>query len=96
MPALFQHPVTILVGLGFPRRIGNAGAACAFLDEYPQALRDLAYEATLDACRVALADPARANEANDLFAAFARRRGILVEDRFHQAAAGAREQLLGI
>lgn len=74
----FPEPVTVLAGLGFPRPIRNPKDALAYLEEMPPMLRDLAHEATVTACREALGG--YGNDAGDVFAAFARRRGLLVED----------------
>lgn len=54
--AVFSAPVTILVGLGFPCKIRSAKYALAYLDDRPASDRDEAWEATVAACRDALAD----------------------------------------
>ena len=74
----FSEPVTVLAGLGFPRSIGCPQAALAYLEEMPAMQRDLAHEATVIACREALSG--HGDDAGDVFAAFARRRGLLIED----------------
>ena len=76
----FQRPVTVLVGLGFPRAVASVEQAMSFLDEVPTVMRDEAYRATCDACRDALTNRCSAQEAHDVFAAYARRRGVLVEE----------------
>ncbi|MGN6467386.1 MAG: DUF982 domain-containing protein [Rhizobiaceae bacterium] len=78
--ASFRRPVVILAGLGHARRIASAAEALAFLEQYPARLRDEAYHATREACRDGLAGPAEAEEAYDIFSAFAHRRGILLDD----------------
>jgi len=75
----FQHPVTVLVGLGFPRSITRVREAFAYLEEVPKFLRDEVYNATCDACRDALTDRCSPQEAHDVFVAYARRRGVLVD-----------------
>lgn len=80
----FQHPVTVLVGLGFPRAITTVHEAIAYLDEVPRMMRDEAYQATCDACRDALTQRCSAQEAHDVFAAYARRRSVLVNEPFPQ------------
>ncbi|MGN6304845.1 MAG: DUF982 domain-containing protein [Mesorhizobium sp.] len=78
--AVFSTPVTILVGLGFPCKIRSAKCALAYLDDRPACERDEAWEATVAACRDALADRATTEETRNVFTAYARRRDILVED----------------
>jgi hypothetical protein len=75
----FPRPVSMLVGLGFPRQIDSVDKAVAFLDDYPLLLRDESYQATRDVCLDALSECATTEEAHDVFCAFARRRGILIE-----------------
>lgn len=76
----FEMPVIILVGLGFPCRICSANAALAYLEGRPIGERDEVWEATLAACRDAVAGVTTAEEARDVFMAFARRRDILAEE----------------
>ena len=76
----FRRPVTILAGLGHARRIASAADALVFLEGYPTRLRDQAYHATIEVCRDALAGSAEAQEAYDVFSAFAHRRGILLDE----------------
>ena len=80
LQATFRRPVTILAGLGHARRIASAGDALLFLEGYPTRLRDQAYHATVEACRDTLAGSAEAEEAYDVFSAFAHRRGILLDE----------------
>ncbi|MCV0396172.1 MAG: DUF982 domain-containing protein [Rhizobiaceae bacterium] len=76
----FERPVTVLVGLGFPCRIESASGALSFLEDMPVPLRDEAWMAATDACRDARDGRAPIEEAQDVLTAFARRRGILVEE----------------
>ncbi|MGN6142288.1 MAG: DUF982 domain-containing protein [Mesorhizobium sp.] len=78
--AVFSTPVTILIGLGFPCKIRSAKSALAYLDDRPTCDRDEAWEATVAACRDTLADRTTTEETRNVFAAYARRRDILVED----------------
>lgn len=75
----FSRPVSILVGLGFPREVDSVDKAFAFLEEYPLLLRDESYQATRDACLDVFSESATTEEAYDVFCAFARRRGLLIE-----------------
>jgi hypothetical protein len=78
------RPVSVLVGLGFPIRIGNAHEALEWLEAEPAAVRDEAYDATCAACRDAVTGTEgveiETGEALDVVTAYARRRGILLED----------------
>jgi hypothetical protein len=89
----FDRPLTVLVGLGFPRKIAGLRAALDMLEDHPMNLRDEAYEATLAACRAALAGEATMGEAHDVFAAFVRRRGMLVEEPLVEPRTRATERL---
>lgn len=78
----FHAPVTVLVGLGFPLRIDGIMQAIGLLDNQPASQRDEAFHATLAACRDALAGKGDMEDARAVFCAFARRRGILVDDQW--------------
>lgn len=84
----FQRPVTVLVGLGFPRIVTNVYEAFSCLKEVPTLMRDEVYEATCDACRDALSGKCSIDDAHDVFIAYARRRSILVEEPLDIAASG--------
>ena len=81
------RPVSVLLGLGHPHRIDTVDAALGFLQELPSPLRDEAHAATLATCIDALRGVATAEEAHDVFSAFARRRAILVEEEWPGARA---------
>jgi len=76
----FPQPVTVLVGLGFVRSVTNVYDAFSCLREVPAEQQDEVHEAALDACRDAMSGKCPAEEACDVFIAYARRRHILVED----------------
>ena len=85
MPAIRSlRSVTVLVGLGYPQRIRDASEALEWLEGEPAAVRDEAYDATCAACRDAIAGTdgveIETGEALDVVTAYARRRGILLED----------------
>ncbi|MBX9452268.1 MAG: DUF982 domain-containing protein [Mesorhizobium sp.] len=90
----FQHPVVVLVGLGFPRSITGVRDAFAYLEEVPKLLRDEVYHATCDACRDALTERCSPQEAHDVFVAYARRRGVLLDEPPAKAPLLARDQRL--
>jgi hypothetical protein len=76
----FPRTLWIHVGLGFPRNISCARDAIAYLDEVPRLMRDDAYAVTRQACREALAGMLSPDEAYDMMCAYARRRGVLLDD----------------
>lgn len=78
--AEIKRPVTIVAGLGLPRQIGSVSEAIMFLNEYPFARRDEAYDATVEACRDALAGKVSEAQAMETFTALARRHGYLLAD----------------
>ena len=84
--AAFQRPVTVLVGLGFPRSIASVREAFAYLEDVPKLLRDEVYHATCDA----LTERCSPQEAHDVFVAYARRRGVLLDEPI--ATTGLRSQ----
>jgi hypothetical protein len=79
-----HRPVTVLVGLGYPLRIRDARGALEWLESEPAAVRNEAYAATCAACRDAIGGTdgveIETGEALDVVTAYARRRGILLED----------------
>jgi hypothetical protein len=76
----FPRPLSVLVGLGFPRRVASVLDACALLDGMPEYAHDEAFDAAMVTCRMAMAGTVTVEEAHDVFAAYARRTGILVDD----------------
>lgn len=80
MSASFARPVTVLVGLGLPRRIEHSGAALEFLLEQPLSARDEAHEATVAICRDALSGRVGTADAYDVLCAYARRRDMYLDD----------------
>ena len=80
MTAQFERPVTVLVGLGIPRRLADVNAALSFLEELPTGSRDEAHEATVSVCRDVLSGTADIAMAYDLLCAYARRRDVFIED----------------
>ncbi|KRB23740.1 MULTISPECIES: DUF982 domain-containing protein [Mesorhizobium] len=75
----FQHPVRVLVGLGFPTDIQSVKDAFVLLDEWPPSKRGPAHGVALNACRAALAGEVDAETARGTFVAFARRMDLLVQ-----------------
>ena len=74
---LFEHPLTIVVGLGFPTEIKTVTQAIAVLYEWPPSKRDSAHAVAFNACKAALAGEIEAETARGMFVAFARRHDLL-------------------
>lgn len=79
-PDMFRHPVTILVGLGFPAEVRNVIEAYRHLVEWPVSLRDTAHAVARKACEAALRGEIEAETARGLFAAFADKHDLLAPD----------------
>lgn len=75
----FPRPVHVLIGLGFPHPIASATDARDYLDGVPRLLHDEVFQAARQACADAIAGRVAAEEAHDVFVAYARRRGVLIE-----------------
>lgn len=87
----FPQPVTVLVGLGFMRSVANVFDAFSCLREMPIGQQDEVHEAAIDACRDAMSGKCTAEDAYDVFMAFARRRGILIDDHLTKPSPAAKE-----
>jgi len=86
----FEKPLRILVGLGFPRQIDTVAEAyqCAIEHGMDSPER----RAAIKACRAALAGDIEVETARGIFAAFARKTDLLIEDDFVlPQSAGRRE-----
>ncbi len=79
-PGMFKEPICILVGLGFPAKVGSVMDAYRHLVEWPVSLRDTAHSIALKACVAALRDEIEPETARGLFAAFAERHDLLAPD----------------
>ncbi|MCJ8056832.1 DUF982 domain-containing protein [Shinella curvata] len=79
-PDMFRHPITILVGLGFPAEVRTVIDAYRHLSEWPTSLRDTAHSVALKACQAALRGDIEAETARGLFAAFAAKHDLLAHD----------------
>ena len=75
----FTKPITVLVGLGYPYEVIGTMEAYRLLSEWPGG-DNAAQAAALNACRAALAGEIEPETARDIFAAFARRSGVLVPE----------------
>ncbi|RJG40909.1 MULTISPECIES: DUF982 domain-containing protein [unclassified Mesorhizobium] len=74
----FEQPIRVWVGLGFPRQLNTV------IDAYQFALdwcgNSPEQRAAIRACKAALTGEIEAETARGIFAAFARKKDILIED----------------
>ena len=89
-PDMFEQPVTILVGLGFPAEVRTVMDAYRHLAEWPGSLRDTARSIALKACSAALRGEIEAETARGLFAAFAEKHDLLAPETNVIAASSRR------
>ncbi len=88
----FVKPVSIFVGLGFPRDVESVEAAYEILDEWAGS-RSPTHRQALAAVRGALTDGS-VTVARLAFEAFARKTGILAPEALELAAAKAADEWL--
>ena len=79
-PDMFEQPLSILVGLGFPAEVRSVMEAYRHLVEWPASSRDAAHSVALKACNAALRGEIEAETARGLFAAFAEKHDLLAPD----------------
>lgn len=77
---LFEKPVSILVGLGYPAKIQNAKQAYEFLSETPAVSSKRAHSLALKACKAALQGEIEQETARSAFIAYAKRSAIFIPD----------------
>jgi hypothetical protein len=75
-----ERPLTVLVGLGFPRQLTSARDALEFLVERPFHDRKPVHRAAVAACRGCLSQEIDADTAHGLVEAYARTCGIIIEE----------------
>lgn len=80
----FEKPVSIFVGLGFPREVESIWDAFVVLNEWPT--RGPTHEAALNACRAGINGKMDAGTVRSVFEAFARKAGILMPDALERSA----------
>lgn len=76
-PDMFERPVGILVGLGFPAEIRSVMDAYRLLVEWRAPSGDAAHSMALKACLAALRGEVEAETVRGLFVAFAERHHLL-------------------
>jgi hypothetical protein len=89
MSNVFHEPVTVLVGLGFPRRIDGPLDAVIFLNDVPDSARTSAHSMALKACKAALTGEIEAETARGAFRAYAQKQDILAPNTSEFLAARA-------
>jgi hypothetical protein len=81
----FEQPVSIFIGLGFPREVETPSEAFQVLNEW-DGVRSASHATALNACRAACTGEVDVEMARNVFEAFARSRGILAPDALAMAA----------
>ncbi len=89
-PDMFNEPVIILVGLGFPAKIRTVMDAYRHLVEWPVSFRDPAHSLAVKACQAALRGEIEAATARGLFVAFAQKHELLAAEMPPVVAARSR------
>jgi hypothetical protein len=93
--AAFERPIVLFVGLGFPRQINSATDAYQALSDMPRRDKDHAHESALNACRAAVAGDVEPETARGIVEAYARSRGMLLDEMLAPHVLAARDDLLG-
>ncbi|MCR5857169.1 DUF982 domain-containing protein [Mesorhizobium sp. J428] len=92
--AAFERPLTMFVGLGFPRHIDNATDALQALDELAPLEHGPAHDVAVRACRAALLGEIEPETARGIVEAYARARGVLIDDLpAHHAMAASNDRV---
>jgi hypothetical protein len=92
--ARFHQPVSIFVGLGFPREVDSVLEAYKVLTEWPVYSRGPAHALALKACEAGLAGRALVRPVREAFEAFAEDRGILAPQALQASVARAAREWL--
>ena len=79
-PDLFDVPVRILVGLGFPAEVKSVTDAKRFLDELPHHRRDVSHQFLLKVCIASLAGAVDPETVQGLFVAYAEKHDLLAPE----------------
>lgn len=76
-PDMFERPVSILVGIGFPGEIRSVMDAYRLLVDWPAPSGDAVHSVAIKACLAALRGEVEAETVRGLFVAFAERHHLL-------------------
>ncbi len=79
-PDMFNTPVTILTGLGYPTRVESVMQAYRFLLDWPGSRLDPSHSVALKACKAAIAGDIDPETARGVFAAFAEKHDLLAPE----------------
>ncbi|RAZ90640.1 DUF982 domain-containing protein [Mesorhizobium hawassense] len=74
----FENPIRVWVGMGFPRQLNTVVDAYQFATDWCGNSPE--QKAAIRACKAALVGDIEAETARGIFAAFARKKDILIED----------------
>ena len=85
---VFEEPVTLIVGLGFPTQVRTVAEAYALLGEWHSSKTDPARTLAINACRAALSGEIEAQTARGLFVAFAHKHDLLAPGHDEGASQG--------
>jgi hypothetical protein len=85
---VFEEPVTLFVGLGFPTQVKTVAEAYALLGEWHSSKTDPARTLAINACRAALSGEIEAQTARGLFVAFAHKHDLLAPGHDEGASQG--------
>ena len=87
MPTLsFTQPVSVFVGLGFPREVADVLEAYKLLNEWPQSSRGSDHLAALHSCAAVLGGHGTVIHAQRAFEDFANARGVLAPEALQRSA----------
>ena len=85
----FAEPVQVWVGLGFPRQINSVVDAYQFANEYCGNSPE--QRAAIRACKAALTGEIDPETARGIFVAFAKKKGLIVDDWVPSPIKGGRD-----
>ncbi|MGN6304275.1 MAG: DUF982 domain-containing protein [Mesorhizobium sp.] len=80
----FDQPVSVFVGLGFPREVSTVLDAYDILIEW-NGIPDLDHAGAIEVCRKALSGKRDGEDARKAFEGFALNKGILAEEAYDRA-----------
>jgi hypothetical protein len=91
----FNQPVSVILGLGFPRTIETVLDAYDVLLEW-NGIPDLDYHAAIDLCVKAIQGDAAPDDAREAFERFADNRGILSDEAIDRTAKKFAQEWVGL
>ena len=85
----FEEPVRVWVGLGFPRQINSVVDAYQFAVDYCGNSPE--QKAAIRACKAALIGEVDPETARGIFVAFAKKKGLMIDDWVPPSIKGRRD-----